>query len=112
MMAGGPLISVEICAAWPDRVLRQTLRVTAGSTALQLKAHPDLDETLRLAWRQASAVGVFGRPWPMRQPLNDGDRLELWRPLCADPKEARRALARLKNVDAGAPRRRRDRGSD
>ena len=111
-MENGSWISVEICAAWPDRVLRQTLRVTAGSTALQLKAHPDLDETLRLAWRQASAVGVFGRPWPMRQPLNDGDRLELWRPLCADPKEARRALARLKNVDAGAPRRRRDRGSD
>jgi putative ubiquitin-RnfH superfamily antitoxin RatB of RatAB toxin-antitoxin module len=46
----------------------------------------------------------------MRHPLQDGDRLELWRALRADPKEARRALARLKNADAGAPRRRRDQG--
>jgi len=53
---------------------------------------------------------VFGLSIPMRHPLQDGDRLELWRALRADPKEARRALARLKNADAGAPRRRRDQG--
>lgn len=104
-------ICIEICAAWPEHALWQRLTVAAGTTPLQLKSHPDLSEALRLAWSQAGAVGVFGVAKPMRQPLQDGDRLELWRALRADPKEARRALARLKNADAGAPRRRRDRGS-
>jgi putative ubiquitin-RnfH superfamily antitoxin RatB of RatAB toxin-antitoxin module len=110
MSAGGSIIRIEICVAWPESVLRQSLTVSAGTTPLQLRSHPDLSEALRLAWSQACAVGVFGLPKPMRQPLHDGDRLELWRALRADPKEARRALARLKNADAGAPRRRRDQG--
>ena len=111
MSAATTTIRIEICVAWPERALRQRLTVAAGTTPLQLKAHPDLSEALRRAWSQAAAVGVFGVPKPMRQPLQDGDRLELWRALRADPKEARRALARLKNADAGAPRRRRDRGA-
>ncbi len=110
MSADNSTIRVEICVAWPERALRQSLTVAAGTTPLQLKAHPDLSEALRLAWSQARAVGVFGLSVPMRHPLQDGDRLELWRALRADPKEARRALARLKNADAGAPRRRRDQG--
>ena len=111
MSTAGTMICIEICVAWPERALQQRLTVAAGTTPLQLKAHPELSEALRLAWSQAAAVGVFGVSKPMRQPLQDGDRLELWRTLRADPKEARRALARLKNADAGAPRRRRDRGS-
>ncbi|NBW01515.1 MAG: RnfH family protein [Betaproteobacteria bacterium] len=111
MSANNTLIRIEICVAWPERVLRQTLSVAMGTTPSQLRAHPELQEALRAAWSEASAVGVFGTAKSMRQPLQDGDRLELWRPLRADPKEARRALARLKNADAGAPRRRRDRGS-
>jgi putative ubiquitin-RnfH superfamily antitoxin RatB of RatAB toxin-antitoxin module len=111
MSTDGATICIEICVAWPERALRQSLTVAAGTTPLQLKSHPDLSEALRLAWAQAGAIGVFGDPKLLRQPLQDGDRLELWRGLCADPKEARRALARLKNADAGAPRRRRDRGS-
>lgn len=111
MNKAGTTICIEICVAWPEHALRQHLTVAVGTTPLQLKTHPDLSEALRLAWAQAGAVGVFGVAKPMRQPLQEGDRLELWRALRADPKEARRALARLKNADAGAPRRRRDRGA-
>jgi putative ubiquitin-RnfH superfamily antitoxin RatB of RatAB toxin-antitoxin module len=41
-------------------------------------------------------VAVFGRRVAWHTPLADGDRIELTRPLTADPKEARRARAKAK----------------
>ena len=35
-------------------------------------------------------VGVFSRPCAPGDPLHDGDRVEIYRPLLLDPKEARR----------------------
>lgn len=102
----GQTISVEVCAAWPDHVLRQELMVPAGTTIQALRRMPGLSQALRKAWAEAAGVGVFGMPKPAREALRDGDRIELWRPLAADPKEARRQRARLKGLDAAAPRRR------
>ena len=39
-------------------------------------------------------VGVFGQVVPVDTTLKDGDRVEIYRPLIADPKEARRARAK------------------
>ncbi len=39
-------------------------------------------------------VGIFGRKARLDDPLRDGDRVEIYRPLLADPKEVRRARAR------------------
>lgn len=39
-------------------------------------------------------VGVFGRHCRLQDPLRDGDRVEIYRPLIADPKEMRRRRAR------------------
>ncbi len=38
-------------------------------------------------------VGIFGRLVRLDRPLEDGDRVEIYRPLIADPKEARRRRA-------------------
>ena len=38
-------------------------------------------------------VGVWGRKAPLTQELRHGDRVEIYRPLIADPKEVRRARA-------------------
>ena len=38
----------------------------------------------------ACACGVWGRVQPLDHVLRDGDRVELYRPLTVDPKEARR----------------------
>lgn len=38
-------------------------------------------------------VGVFSQRRALRDTLRDGDRVEIYRPLAADPKEARRARA-------------------
>jgi len=41
-----------------------------------------------------AAVGIFGRTVARTQPLMDGDRVEIYRPLAVDPKAARRSRAR------------------
>lgn len=49
------------------------------------------------------AYGVFGKPCDASHVLGDGDRLELLRPLAADPKDARRR--RERQARPGATRR-------
>jgi putative ubiquitin-RnfH superfamily antitoxin RatB of RatAB toxin-antitoxin module len=41
-------------------------------------------------------VGIFGKPCPLNQVLRAGDRVEIYRALIADPKEARRNRAARK----------------
>lgn len=38
-------------------------------------------------------VGIFGEPARLNDPLRDNDRVEIYRPLVADPREARRQRA-------------------
>lgn len=102
-------LSVEVVYAAPDRQMLITLKLPAGATlreaALQsgLQAHfPELD----LA---EAPLGLFGKrvASPATQPLEDGDRVEIYRQLLADPKEVRKrraaqAAQRAKQgVDAG-----------
>jgi putative ubiquitin-RnfH superfamily antitoxin RatB of RatAB toxin-antitoxin module len=48
-----------------------------------------------VAWESAP-VGIFGAPRTRADVPLDGDRIELYRPLRADPRERRRAAARIK----------------
>lgn len=73
----------------PRRVLTMSLTLANGSRvadALQasgwLAEHGLAPETLR--------CGVWGRLQALDHPLRNGDRVELYRPLTVDPKEARR----------------------
>jgi uncharacterized protein len=90
------MITVQVCAAKPDRVARQSFSVPVGTTIGEIQAHPDLSADLRAAWQSASGIGIFGVAKPLDTVLADGDRIELWRPLIADPKDARRQRAKLK----------------
>lgn len=80
---------VEVVLAWPDRYLRRELELPEGCTvaeAMEMAALDVAGETV------ATAVhGVLTRP---TQALREGDRVELLRPLLADPKENRRRRAR------------------
>jgi putative ubiquitin-RnfH superfamily antitoxin RatB of RatAB toxin-antitoxin module len=87
-------INVEVSYAEPQRAIIKTFRLTCPAS---------IDDVLRLAAADPdfagidvvhSAVGVFGRAAPRRQMLNDGDRVEIYRPLAEDPKHARRERAR------------------
>ena len=81
-------ITVAYSAA-PREVQEQALTLPAGSTVRDaLVAAGLLDTALALA--DQGGVGVWGRKAPLDRPLEERDRIELWRPLRVDPKLARR----------------------
>ena len=90
--SGGSL-QIEIAHAQPQRAIVKNLTLPSGACvadALRLAvADPDF-VALDLA---NAAVGIFGRLTRLDHLLKDGDRLEIYRPLVADPKAARRARA-------------------
>ena len=67
--------------------LHQGARVADALQACGLAVTADVD----LA---ALAVGIYGRLATLATPLQDLDRVEIYRPLLRDPKEARRQRAR------------------
>lgn len=99
-------MEIEVCFAAPDRAVRQRLHVAAETRLGELRGHPELHPELAMAWDKASGFGVFGEPRTLESLLAPGDRVELWRPLLADPKEARRERARLKREARQRPARR------
>jgi putative ubiquitin-RnfH superfamily antitoxin RatB of RatAB toxin-antitoxin module len=98
------LIDVELVYALPERQTLLKLSVPAGTTARQLvlggalaEQHPELD----LA---QAPLGIFGKVLnhPEQRVLEAGERVEVYRPLLADPKDVRRQrAARLKAEQAG-----------
>ena len=86
-------INIEVAYAEPEKQLIVPVNVDAGTTAggaiVQsgiMMEFPQLDI-------EKSKVGVFGKMMAMTAVLNDGDRVEIYRPLIADPKEIRRKRA-------------------
>lgn len=87
-------LSVEVVYALPageDAVVLAlrpgaTLRDAVRESGLASR-HPEIDP-------DRARIGVFGRERPPDQPVADGDRVEVYRALKVDPREARRERAR------------------
>ena len=62
--------------------------------AVTLPAGSRVKDALAACGLSADAVGVFGQRVAPDAPLRDGDRVEVYRALKVDPKEARRRRAR------------------
>jgi putative ubiquitin-RnfH superfamily antitoxin RatB of RatAB toxin-antitoxin module len=60
---------------------------------LDLPAGATVHDALAAAGIDARQVGIFGRRVSVDARLSDGDRIEIYRPLTIDPKEARRKRA-------------------
>jgi putative ubiquitin-RnfH superfamily antitoxin RatB of RatAB toxin-antitoxin module len=80
-------------AATPEEVIVIPLQVRPGTTVAAairlsgiLQRCPAIDLNI-------NRVGIFGRPVAAEAHVEDGDRIEIYRPLRADPKEARRRRA-------------------
>lgn len=80
---------VEVVLAWPDRYLRRELEVPEGCSVADAIEEAALDTC-----GEVVACAVHGVLVRSQQLLHDGDRIELLRPLLADPKENRRRRAR------------------
>lgn len=89
------LLQVEVAAGLPERQVVLALQLPAGSTVKDALAAADMARHLPELDTNSSRVGIFGRLCSLDHPLKEGDRIELYRPLKADPKEVRRQLAAL-----------------
>jgi putative ubiquitin-RnfH superfamily antitoxin RatB of RatAB toxin-antitoxin module len=86
-------ICVEVAFAMPDSQVLIAVHLAPGSdveAALDASGvyelYPDLD-------LRACTTGVWGKEVPRNRLLRNGDRVELYRPLRIDPREARRERA-------------------
>ena len=90
-------LHVQVCYATPERQILLDLSVPEG-TSLQdaivqsgmLTQVPEID--LRV-----SRVGIYGKQKTLDTVLREHDRVEIYRPLIADPKESRRKRAEKKS---------------
>jgi hypothetical protein len=89
-----PPLEVEIVYAEPQRSVVKTLRLAPGSRVADALRLAALDPDFTGVDLAHSALGIFGRLTHTDQPLKPGDRIEIYRPLAADPKIARRARAK------------------
>ncbi len=83
------MITVEVVLAWPDRVDARRLTLPEGATVADAMDAADIEGSA-----QCPAVAVHGLVAKPDQMLREGDRVELLRPLLADPKDNRRRRAR------------------
>ncbi len=91
-------LGVEVCYAPPPPAapLRIALQVAAGTTLAQAIAASGIAQMMQPLSPDASKAGIWGKLKPPETCLRDRDRIELYRPLIADPKEARRHRAQKK----------------
>ncbi|MFC3191395.1 RnfH family protein [Pseudocitrobacter faecalis] len=86
-------VVVEVAYALPQKQYLQRVTLEEGATVEQailasgiLALRDDID----LA---KNKVGIYSRPMKLQDVVQDGDRVEIYRPLIADPKELRRQRA-------------------
>jgi hypothetical protein len=89
----GPMILVGVAYAPPGQPILRHLHLPSGSTVGEairasglLAQCPEID-------MNRNRVGILGRLARLDTPLQNGDRVEIYRPLNTDPKEARRRRA-------------------
>jgi hypothetical protein len=90
-MAAQPAeIRIEVVCALPQREASVRLSMPRGATVREALAKSGL------ATLAGAKVGIFGKVVSADALLNDGDRVEIYRPLTIDPKDARRRRAARK----------------
>ena len=92
-MAEAAKLNVQVCYATPERQWLLALEVEPGTTLHQaiaasgiLPQAPEIDLSV---WQ----VGIFGKLKPLDTVLQAGNRVEIYRPLKADPMQSRRQRA-------------------
>ena len=86
-------LKVEVVYALPERQEIIEVRLEPGATVRQAIVAAGLEKRFPDIVIDPSAVGIFSRKVSLDDSVRDGDRVEIYRPLIADPKEVRRQKA-------------------
>jgi len=90
-------ITVEVAYALPQAQSILTLTVRTGTTALEAVIQSGIAQQYPDILLDHLALGIFGKKVEAGTVLKAMDRVEIYRPLLANPKEARRQRAAVKN---------------
>lgn len=88
-----PDITVEVVYALPEKQYVRQVTLTAGSSVEEVIRASGLLELRHDIDLTQNKIGIYSRPVKLQDEVNDGDRVEIYRPLIADPKELRRQRA-------------------
>ena len=86
-------ISVELVFALPDKQVLRSITVSEGATVAEVIDEGKLPRDFPGLVLEDMQAGVWGRPVGRDHVVREGDRVELYRPLEMDPREARRLKA-------------------
>ena len=86
-------IGVEVAYALPDKQAILALDVTPGTTVLEAAVQSGITDKFEGIDLDNAKFGIFGAVVSPKQVLQAGERVEIYRPLIADPKEVRKARA-------------------
>jgi len=96
------MLAISVCHASDRHEWLRPMQVEAGTTVGEaiersgvLEAFPDINLTTQ-------AVGIYAKKKTLDTVLRERDRIEIYRPLVADPKESRRKRAAKKSDAAGS----------
>lgn len=93
-MAEAPCIRVSVVHAEPGRVFSVAFELPDGATVADAIARSGIRSQHPGVEISDDRLGIFARKATLEAVLRDGDRVEIYRPLKIDPKEARRRRAR------------------
>jgi uncharacterized protein len=86
-------IEIEVAYAEPERQFLRRVTLDAGASVEDAIAASSIEASFGIDASKLAA-GIWSKPVARDAMLEEGDRVELYRPLIADPKEARRRRAK------------------
>ncbi|MBM3341046.1 MAG: RnfH family protein [Betaproteobacteria bacterium] len=92
-MARAERIEVEVVYALPDEQALVRLQLAANATVFEAIEQSGLLARYTRIGAAPLSVGIFGQRVSPATRLKQGDRVEIYRPLTVDPKDARRRRA-------------------
>ncbi|XHF31848.1 RnfH family protein [Pseudomonas chlororaphis] len=90
-----PVIEIEVVYAAVDRQVLRVISVAEGATVRAVLMASGIDAEFPELDLKSCHLGIFGKVIadPDTRQVQEGDRIEIYRPLLADPKEVRRLRA-------------------
>ncbi len=108
MTNDSPMLHVEVACALPDRQKIVSLVVPEGTSARQAVEQSNIAAEFLEVDVDSAPLGIFGQalgskglPSPEDYLLQEGDRVEIYRPLLVDPKEVRKQRAEKARAGKG-----------
>ena len=90
-------IEVEVLLAYPNKHFLKKITLDAATTVQNVILQSGILEKYTEIDLRTNKVGIFSRPVKLTDMVENGDRIEIYRPLIADPKEIRRKRAAEQN---------------